>query len=120
MQEILSLASRLGRRIAGHERFAKLRSLEDAVESDKEARSLLESLERQRRKIAQLEAETKPISPEDKRELQRLGDAVHADPKLQDLMKAQADFMEMMNKVNEAIRAELDPSPPSDSKRGDS
>ena len=113
MQDILRLASELGQCIARHERFVKLRSTEDAVQSDKEAGSLLESLERQRQKIAQLEAELKPVSPAAKHELHRLADAVHTHPKLQDLVKAQADYMEMMNKINEAIRGEIDRSSPS-------
>jgi len=108
MEEILTLASDLGKLIAKQERYLKLREAEDAAAADKETSGLLESFERQRRKVAELEVAQAPVEPEDKRELQRLSDAVHTRPVLQNLAKAQADYMEMMNKVNAAIRRELD------------
>ena len=108
MQEIIELASRLGALMAGHERYRRLRAAESAVQADAEARGLLARLESRRRKIADLEAQVKPVEPEDKRELQRLTDAVHSDVKLQNLARVQADYMEMMNKVNSAIRGKLD------------
>ena len=39
----------------------------------------------------------------------RLSDAVHGSPKLQELVRAQADYMELMNKVNKAIQQALLP-----------
>ena len=107
MEEILERASSLGKLIAKQERFLKLREAEGAAGANKATNDLLESLESQRRKVAQLEAENRPVEPEDKRELQRLAGEVHSNPLLQDLAKTQADFMEMMNKVNGAIRQEL-------------
>ena len=108
MKDILALASQLGNLMARHERHHGLRAAELALQGDAEARGLLESLETQRRKIADLEAQMKPVEPQDKRELQRLTDAVRSNEKLQDLARAQADYMEMMNKVNNAIRVNLD------------
>jgi len=107
MDEIVALASRLGELLARHERYLRLRSAEEAVEQDPQARGLLDRLEEQRRKVASLEAQARPVEPEDKRELQRLADAVHSNQKLQELARAQADYMEMMHKVNHAIRARL-------------
>ena len=108
MDEILDLASNLGGLISQHERFKKLRAAEDAVNADEETHNLVRALDEQRAKIAELEASQKPIEPEDKRELQRRTEAVHASPKLQELARAQADYMELMNRVNEAIREKLD------------
>ncbi len=44
----------------------------------------------------------------DKKEMKRLSDAVHTNEKLQRLVRAQADYMELMSKVNSAIRAATD------------
>jgi len=110
VDEILNLAGSLGELISRHERFVKLRAAEDAVNADEETRNLVRSMENQRRKIAELEVNQQPVEPEDKRELQRLTDVVHANAKLQQLAKAQADYMELMNKVNEAIRTKLEVS----------
>lgn len=108
MEEILKLALDLGKQIAKQERYIRLREAEDSASVDKETGEALESYERQRRKVAQLEADKKPVEPEDKRELQRLSDAVHSNPVLQNLAQAQADYMELMSRVNQAIRRELD------------
>ena len=107
MKEIIQLAGRLGALIAGHERFLRLRRVENAVQADAEAREALDKLEQQRQKVAELEANLKPVEPEDKRELERLAGAVRSCGKLQELLRAQADYLELMRKVNEAIRAHL-------------
>ncbi len=109
MQELLRKASELGKRIAQHERFVHLRQAEDMAGESTEAGKLLRAFEEQQRKIARLEAEKKPIEPEDKRELQHLHEQVRSTPALQDLARAQADYMEMMNRVNAAIRREMEP-----------
>jgi len=113
MENILSLATELGQRIARHERYVQLRAAEDAADADQETKDLLAAFEAQRKKMADLEAKQQPIEPNDKHELQRLDNAVHASQSLQRLAKAQADYMELMNRVNAAIRKELDGSPQS-------
>ncbi len=110
MDDIIALASQLGDLVARHERRRRLQSAESAVQEDAEARGLLERMEDQRLKIATLEAQTKPVEPQDKRELQHLVEAVHSNSTLQELARARADYAEMMNKVNSAIRAKLDQS----------
>ena len=109
MEDVLRLASDLGKLIAQHERFRKLRAAEDAVAADQETRNLVTAMEEQRAKIIKLESAQQPVEPEDKHELQRVTDAVHANPKLQTLAMAQADYMELMNKVNKTIQDKLDP-----------
>ena len=108
MDEIRKLASDLGRMIAKHERFLKLRAAEDAAGKDAETDKLLDSYEKQQQKLVELESKQQPIEPEDKKELQRLSEAVHGNAHLQNLARAQADYMELMNMVNRTIRGELD------------
>ena len=114
MQDILDAAAGLGRRIAAHDSYRRLRAAETKVAEQPETRKLIEDFEAHRRKIAELETEMKPVEVADKHELQRLADAVHANADLQELLRAQADYLAMMNRVNRTIRQELDGQPPAD------
>ena len=109
MEEALAAAAELGKQIAQDEAFRRLRAAEDAVQGDAASQKILEEFDRRRRKIEDLERARKPVEPEDKREMIRLSDAVHSAPKLQELVRAQADYMELMNKVNKAIQQALVP-----------
>ena len=108
MDDMLKLASELGRKIADGPRFKALRDAENAVEQDKDSHELLKSAEEQRTKIAMLEARQEPVSPEDKHKMRDLNEAVRASDRLNALIRAQADYMELMNRVNAAIRKELE------------
>jgi cell fate (sporulation/competence/biofilm development) regulator YlbF (YheA/YmcA/DUF963 family) len=112
VQDILDAAAGLGRRIAGHESYRRLRAAEAKVGEQPDTRKLIEDFEAQRRKIAELEEAVKPVEVADKHELQRLADAVHANADLQELLRAQADYLAMMNRINRAIRQELDGETP--------
>jgi cell fate (sporulation/competence/biofilm development) regulator YlbF (YheA/YmcA/DUF963 family) len=109
MEEALAAAHELGKQIAQDGAFRRLRAAEDAVQADAASQKILEEFDRQRRKIEDLERAGKPVEPEDKHEMIRLSDAAHAAPKLQELVRAQADYMELMNKVNQAIQQALAP-----------
>lgn len=107
MEQILKTATELGRLVADQPAYHALRSAELAVQADKETTGLLGALHKQRRHIAELEAQMKPVGVEDKHELQRLNEAAGANDKLRELLRAQADFMQIMNRINQAIQKEL-------------
>ena len=107
MDRLIALAGRLGKAIRDTERFSRLRQAEEALEADEEARKALSEAEALQRQIAEREAEGKPVEPEEKHRLADLQSAVHASQTLQGLARAQADYMELMNEVNGAIRNEL-------------
>jgi cell fate (sporulation/competence/biofilm development) regulator YlbF (YheA/YmcA/DUF963 family) len=107
MTELLKAAGDLGKLISGQESFRRLRDAEAAVQKDAGTRKLLEDFEKHRAKIEQLESEKKPVEVEDKHEMKRLSDAVHDNARLHELVRAQADYMEMMKKVNDAIRGAI-------------
>lgn len=108
MDKIIEAAGALGRLIANTERFRRLRIAEEAINADAATKQLLRSFEAKRDQILELEHNRSPVEPELKREMQRLSDEVHANAPLQELAHAQADYMEMMNRVNKAIRAAMD------------
>ena len=112
MDKVLDLASKLGKEIRQHERYRLLRAAEEKVMADPMATKIQEDIERHLHKMRQLEAEMKPIEVEDKRELTRLQQVARTNPALQNLLKVQADYFEMMNRVNSAILTELSPEEP--------
>lgn len=107
MEELLKAARELGGMIARQAPFQRLRDAESEVRSDAETKKILDEFEQQREKIERLEGERQPVSVEDKHEMRRLSDAVHGSAKLQALVRAQADYMELMQKVNDAIRESI-------------
>jgi len=84
--------------------------------ADPEAKQIQDDLEKQLQRIRKLEQEMKPIEVADKRELSRLQELAARNPGLKDLLRAQADYFEMMNKVNNTILMALAPS---DEEKGD-
>ena len=108
MDDILKMASDLGELIAKHQRYTTLRQAEDAAAGDSETADMLKRYEEKRREMAEAEAANNPIEPEQKRALQEMTERGHANERLQALAKAQADYMELMNRVNAAIRRALD------------
>ena len=107
MENLLALAAKLGEAISAHERFKALRTAEKRVSEDETAIKAQLELEEQVNKIRGLEDSGKPIEVADKRELERLQDAFRTNTFLQELVKVQADYFEMMNKVNETIVNQL-------------
>jgi len=110
MEHVLQLAEELGKAIAAHDRYRALREAEKAIDSDERAKELTEQLREQSEKIAKLEQEMKPIEPEDKRKLQQIQMEIASHPTLKEFSKTQADYAELMSKVNQKIQQALDMS----------
>ncbi len=112
MERVFALAEKLGQALAGHERFKALRAAEERVRKDEATMKAQEALENQLTRISELERNGKPVEVADKREVERLQDAVRSQPALQELAKAQADYFEMMHQVNRRIVDRLRPPHP--------
>lgn len=106
MEEILDLASRLGKRIARDPRAGKMVDAQVALENSLADRQLLGDYERQQNKIYELEVTGKPIEPDDKRKLADLHAKVVSSGVIKDVLKAQADFLEIMTAVSQRIEQE--------------
>ena len=107
MESILELARQLGREIRRHERFQQLAAAEKTVMADEQASLTHRQLEGHARKIAELQFADQPVGLEDRKKLQELREKAHANPQLQELARARADYMELMSKVNEALEEGL-------------
>jgi len=107
MDRVIALAKKLGSTIGETDRFKRLREAEKALEEDEGSRKLLADLEALQHELAEKQVDGKPIEPEEKHRLADLQASVHGSEALQNLAKAQADYMELMNQVNRTLRGEL-------------
>ncbi len=107
MSDILQLAEQLGKAIASSPQVAKLRSAQKAVDDESDTVRTLKEYQQQADKIAQLEAEQKPVEPEDKRKLQELHDHLVASETFKAFTAAQVNYVELMRNVNDTIRKNL-------------
>ena len=108
MNGILETAEKLGKAIAESDRFKAVRAMRKELKEDKPLQEDLKALNELSSKIAALEREVKPIEPADKRRLQELREKVTGHPRMQDLARVEADFAELMNRVNRAIYEQFD------------
>lgn len=106
MDEILDLATRLGKRISQDPRAGKMIDAQVALENSLSDRQLLADYEQQQNKIYELEATGKPIEPSDKRKLADLHAKVVGSGIIKGVLKAQADFLEIMTAVSQRIEQE--------------
>lgn len=106
MEDILELASKLGKRIAGDQRARALVSARRGLDEDLEARQTLADYEETQQKLADLETGGKPLEPEDKRKLADLHAKVIGNDIIKALLKAQADFLQLMTQVSQTIDIE--------------
>ena len=106
MDRILELAGSLGKQIAADPRAQALAEARKALDNDIEQHQLLADYERQQRRIVELEAGGKPIEPEDKYKLADLHGRVIASAPIKNLLKAQADYVELMTLVSQQIEQE--------------
>jgi cell fate (sporulation/competence/biofilm development) regulator YlbF (YheA/YmcA/DUF963 family) len=106
--DVIDDAVRLGERIASHPRTEALKTASAEVQSDPAARRLQEDYSRELEDFREREATGRPIEPEQKRRLASLGDDIRRSAPLQRLLKAHADFAEMMDGVQRAISHAVD------------
>ncbi len=103
MEDIIADAKALGKKIADHPRTKSFMSAARAVAENAEAQSILKKLQEQAEKIHNLEQAGRPIEVADKRALaDRQADAA-GHSLLKQMMKTQADYLEMMQRINAAI-----------------
>ena len=107
MQELITMARELGKKLAAHERTAALKAAQKSINEDPQASQLVQDYQKQVEKIQKLEQEVKPIEPEDKQLLAELETKISTNALFSELTRRQADFVEMMQKVKQSIDNEL-------------
>lgn len=107
MKEILERAKELGEAIAASERLEAVRTIRKEADSDEALQADMKALNELSERIAKLEKEVKPVEPQDKHKLRELQQKVTGSPALQKLARAEADFAELMNRVNRTIHEQF-------------
>ena len=107
MTDCIELAARLGKAIADSPQAAGLRTAREAMSAEPEIVEALGQYQDQAEKIARLEAETKPVEPEDKVKLQQINDTLIGSAVFKQFTAAQVEYVDLMRKVNGAIQQEL-------------
>jgi cell fate (sporulation/competence/biofilm development) regulator YlbF (YheA/YmcA/DUF963 family) len=104
---IIELARRLGKAIAESPQAAALRAARDQLNAQPDLAQTLKDFQQQAAKIARLEGGQQPVEVDDKRRLQELNDKLVADETFKKFTAAQVDYVDLMRKVNTALRTEL-------------
>jgi len=108
MQEVYRKAEELAEEILQSEEYKQLLENESLAEGNAEVQDLIKQYNDQATKIAEKEKNTQPIEPEEKRQLQTLMEQMQSNQLLQNLLKAQADYAQLMNKINEILSNKLE------------
>jgi len=102
-EEVLKLAAQLGAAIRRHQRYVKLRETDERVRGDKSATDALDAYNKAAEELSRKERSGRPIEVEDKRRLRSLQETVAANEAIKAFMVSQADYAELMRKMNDAI-----------------
>lgn len=106
-QELEQQARSLGQEIADSERAQAYFTAQRAVEADQDAQSMLGEYSTVAQRIQQLQQSGQAVEPDDKRRIAELEQQLSANPLVKTLMKTQADYMELMNGINQALTESL-------------
>ncbi len=107
MADVMELAGQLGVALAEDARYAAMRAATVALKEDADAKKLEEEYAKAVQTIHRKTAEGVAIEPEDKKRELDLRNKIAANEKITALLRAQADFQELMNSVNDAIQEKI-------------
>ncbi len=107
MDPIIELADKLGRSIAESPQAARLREARQELDKHQDVKKLLQDYQAQSEKIDKLEEANKPVEVADKHSLQELHDQLVSSDVFKKFTAAQVDYVDLMRKVNDALRKQL-------------
>lgn len=103
MEDIIAAAKDLGCKIAAHPRCVEFMTAARAVAEDNDAQNVLREYQDQAQRVQILEHSGRPVEVADKHKLAECEMKVAGNEKLKAMMKHQANYVEMMNRINAAI-----------------
>ena len=107
MDPIIEQAEKLGKAIAESPAAVKLRAARKDVNGNAELSQLLRDYQTQSEKLARLEQDNKPVEVDDKHKLKELEEQLLSSEQFKKLTAAQVDYVDLMRKVNSALRQQL-------------
>ena len=117
INEILSLAQKLGDLVAAHPAVAKYKEAQKMVAGDPDAGRLMSEFDRQLETLSRQEASGMGITDAQRRSLESLQSQIMSHIKIKNLNMAQVDFVDLLRKVNQTWQSKLadgttSPTPP--------
>lgn len=106
-RELLNQARALGEAIARHPAVRAFIAARKKTNSNTEAQQLLKRYSEQAARVRELEAQHKPVEVADKHKLAECEQKMASNEALKELMRAQADYVGLMNQVNQAMEGPL-------------
>ncbi|MEP0845911.1 MAG: YlbF family regulator [Phycisphaerae bacterium] len=107
IDDLVNQARALGEAMARNPRIQAYIAAQQAVAADASARGLLGNYQQHAEQLHRLEAAGKPIEPEMKRKLAEFEQSLASNDVLKNLMRRQADYIEVMNRVNQAMEGAM-------------
>ena len=107
MDQIVEIADRLGKALAGSPQAAALRAARKDMDAQPELKQALTDYQDHSDKLARLQEENKPIEIEDKHKLQDLENKLFASDVFKRFTAAQVDYVDLMRQVNGALQKHL-------------
>lgn len=105
--DLLAKAGALGEALAAHPTVRDYHAAQKAARDDRTAQELVTTYQTQLGRIRTLEASGKPVEVADKQKLKTIEQQMSGSDVLKRLMRAQADYIDLMNRVNQAMDAPL-------------
>ena len=109
MQDILAKAGELASAIKKSSPYKALMDAQQQLDGNEPVRKLMADFDEYSRKIREKEKALQPVEVEEKRKVQQLREQMQSNALVQALLRAQADYAQLMAKVNETIEATLQP-----------
>ncbi len=106
-QDLVARAGALGEALAANPTVMAHYEAQKTMRADASAQQVLRDYQEQLNKIQQAEAGNVPIEVNDKHKLKELETAMAGNEALKALMRTQADYVALMNQINQAMDAPL-------------
>jgi len=104
-QEILAAAGNLGALIATHPTVVSYKETIRQLDLDVGAKTLLQQYEQLIETLSMKEAQMQPIEVAEKKQFEQLQQSIMMNPTLKKFAAVQAEYMDLMKKVQESINA---------------
>jgi len=107
IQDLLTRAAALGESMAKHPRVLSFNAARQGVKADPAAQKLLQEHQAHLQHLHELESNQQPIEVAEKQKLKDIELRMAGNDALKQLLRTQADYIDLMNRVNQAMEGPL-------------
>ncbi len=107
LEAVLKQAQQLGEAIVAQPEVQAFLAAQQRLRGDEEAQQMLMEYQGVAEQVQKLQATNQPIEPDLKQQLAACEGKMASQDTLKDMMRAQADYLEVMGKINQAMEGPL-------------